>query len=178
MIHPTLQSTSHPHIFAAGDVATIIDNPLPRAGVFAVKAGRVLAKNLRMQLFCRQLTKWKTQKHYLAIISASDGSAIASWGPFGFKAGIFLKLKYWIDLRFMAKYRHLQMPKTEPPHPFPGIGSGSDPNVKDPAFAAMRCLGCSAKTGHRVLETALLNATKIARLAGADTNFLPDNQIE
>ena len=89
LIHPTLQSTSHPHIFAAGDVATIIDNPLPRAGVFAVKAGRVLAKTLRMQLFCRQLTKWKTLKHYLAIISASDGSAIAG-DPSGLKRVYFL----------------------------------------------------------------------------------------
>ena len=177
-VYPTLQSTSHPHVFAAGDVATITGKPRPRAGVFAVRAGRILVKNLRKQIFGQRLTKWKTQKRYLAIISTSDGSAIASWGRIGFKAGMCLTLKHWIDLRFMAKYQHLKMPKTEPPNPFPGIESGPDKNVKDPAFAAMRCLGCSAKTSHKVLETALANATNIARSAGADANFLPDNQIE
>ncbi len=177
-VHSTLQSTSHPHVFAAGDVATIICKPRPKAGVFAVKAARILTKNLRKQLFGHRLTKWKTQKQYLAIISTSDGGAIASWGRMGFKAGIFLTLKHWIDLRFMAKYKNLRMPETEPPKPFPGLEPRHDINVKDPAFATMRCLGCSAKTGHKVLEKALKNATNIARAAGANINFLPDNQIE
>ena len=176
-VNPKLQSTSHRHVFAAGDVATVIGKPSPRAGVFAVRAGPILAKNLRKQLFGQRLTNWKAQKRYLAIISTSDGKAIASWGRIGFKAGIFLKLKHWIDLRFMARYRHLKMPTKKPSKPFPGITSNPDISVKDPAFAAMRCLGCSAKTGHKVLETALANATNIARSAGANANFLPDNQI-
>ena len=176
-VNSTLQSTSHPHVFAAGDVATIIGKPRPRAGVFAVRAGRILAKNLRKQLFGQQLTKWNTQRCYLAIIGTSDGSAIASWGRMGFKASILLKLKHWIDLRFMARYQNLKMPTTKPPKSFPGIVSYPDLTVKDPAFAAMRCLGCSAKTGHKVLEIALANATSIARSAGADANFLPDNRI-
>ena len=177
-VHPTLQSKSHPHVFAAGDVATIIGRPRPRAGVFAVRAGRILAKNLRKQLFGQRLTKWKMQKRYLAIIGTSDGSAIASWGGIGLKASILLTLKHWIDLRFMARYQYLTMPTTAAPAPFPGLASGHDINLKDPAFAAMRCLGCSAKTGHKVLETALADATNIARSAGADANFLPDSQIE
>ncbi len=177
-VHPTLQSTSHPHIFAAGDVATIIGRPRPKAGVFAVRAGRILTKNLRKQVFGQRLTNWKMQKRYLSIISTSDGSAIASWGRIGFKARIFLTLKHWIDLRFMTKYQHLKMPTAEPHVPFPGIKSRPDIHLRDPAFAAMRCLGCSAKAGHKVLETALANATNIAKSAGADAKFLPDNQIE
>ena len=92
-VHPTLQSKSHPHVFAAGDVATIIGRPRPRAGVFAVRAGRILAKNLRKQLFGQRLTKWKTQKRYLAIIGTSDGSAIASWGGIGLKAEYITDIK-------------------------------------------------------------------------------------
>lgn len=176
-VHPTLQSTSHPHIFAAGDVATIIGSLRPKAGVFAVRAGRILAKNLRKQLFGWRLTKWKAQKRYIAIIGTSDGNAIASWGPIGFKAGIFLRLKQWIDIRFMAKYQNLKMPAIQPPAPFPGIGSNPDKKLNDPAFSAYRCLGCSAKAGHNVLETAIENAINIARAAGADPTFLPDNDI-
>ncbi|MDC1408124.1 selenide, water dikinase SelD [Candidatus Puniceispirillum sp.] len=189
-VHPTLQSKSHDNIFAAGDVATISGSPRPRAGVFAVRAGPVLAKNLRKYLHGHALKRWSAQRRYLAIIGTADNGAIASWGQFGVKANGLLALKYWIDRRFMAKYQQLTMPTPPAPQPFAGldagldVGLGSGPNGgstqrhRDPVFATMRCLGCAAKASHNVLANSLEDAIGLAVSNGADPALMPEAGIE
>ena len=185
-VQSTLQSNSHTNIFAAGDIATISGSQRPRAGVFAVRAGPVLAKNLRKYLHGHALKRWSAQKRYLAIIGTADNRAIASWGHLGVKADGFLALKYWIDRRFIAKYQQLTMPNPPPPLPFAGLDTVIDPvpdgdpsqHHHDPVFATMRCLGCAAKASHTVLANALEDAISLAVSNGADPTLMPEAGIE
>ena len=185
-VHPTLQSKSHANIFAAGDVATVSGSPRPRAGVFAVRAGPVLAKNLRKYLHGHALKRWSAQRRYLAIIGTADNGAIASWGKFGVKVDGFLALKYWIDRRFMTKYQQLTMPTPPVPRPFAGLdisnASRSDGDSShrqpDPVFSTMRCLGCAAKASHTVLANALEDAVSLAVSNGANPHLMPEAGIE
>ncbi len=126
-IDETLRSPSDPQTFAVGDVATMIDHPREKAGVYAVRQGPPLAANLRRALAGRQLRRAVPQRRGLALIGTGDRHAVASRGPFAGCGASWWRLKDWIDRRWMRKYREL-------PEMLPEAG-------EDP----MRCGGCAAK---------------------------------
>lgn len=99
------RSTSHPHIFAAGDVAARADRALPHSGVHAVFAGPVLAANLRAVLAgeAPQAT-YRPRWNNLYLMNTGDGSAIASYGPLAADGRWVLALKHRIDKGWIAKY--------------------------------------------------------------------------
>jgi len=102
------RSTSHPHIFAAGDVAARSDRPLAHAGVHAVFAGPVLAANLRAALAgARPARSYRPRRHSLYLLNTGDRSAIASYGPIAAEGRWVLRLKQAIDKRWIAKYARL-----------------------------------------------------------------------
>jgi selenide,water dikinase len=145
LVHDTLQSLSHPQVFAAGDIATIARHPRPKAGVFAVRQGLPLVQNLRRALQGEPLKPYNPQKTYLALIGTGDREAIASWGPFSGRSSWFWRWKDRIDRAFMAQFRDLppmlSPPKTALPLP--------------PHHPTMYCSGCGSKVGATVLQTAL-----------------------
>jgi NADH dehydrogenase FAD-containing subunit len=102
------RSLSHPHIFAAGDVAARADRPLAHAGVHAVFAGPVLAANLRSALAGQPpRAAYHPRWNNLYLMNTGDGRAIASYGRLAAEGRWVLALKHWIDKRWIAKYAAL-----------------------------------------------------------------------
>ena len=99
------QSTSHPEVFAAGDVASRTDRPHPRSGVYAVRAGPPLAENLLAANSGQPLKPHHPPKNTLNLLSCGAGHAIASWGPLHAEGGWAWRWKDRIDRGFVAKYR-------------------------------------------------------------------------
>jgi selenide,water dikinase len=107
----TLQSTSHANVFAAGDLIVRDDAPHPRSGVYAVRAGPVLADNLRRYTGGGTLTGYKPQRHSLNLLALGDGAAIASWGRWSMQGRTVGWWKDRIDRGFIARWRKLGQPK-------------------------------------------------------------------
>jgi selenide,water dikinase len=102
-VGPTLQSVSHPHVLAAGDVAAY-EQARPKSGVYAVRAGPVLAGNLRAMCTERPLQKWSPQARALYLITTGDRNALGTWGSLSWGGRWVWHWKDWIDRRFMRRF--------------------------------------------------------------------------
>ncbi|MDJ0725549.1 MAG: FAD-dependent oxidoreductase [Prochloraceae cyanobacterium] len=105
LVKDTLQSLSHPHIFAAGDIATIQNNPRPKAGVFAVRQGRPLYENLVRRIAGKELKSYIPQQKYLSLIGTGKKSAIASRGSFAWESPLLWLWKDYLDRSFMNRFQ-------------------------------------------------------------------------
>jgi selenide, water dikinase len=103
-INSLLQSRSHKNIFAAGDCATHGTKSIPKSGVFAVRQGPVLARNLIATLRGRPLEQYKHDAQSLALISLGGQSAIATRNGFTLSGSWAWRWKDRIDRRWMTKY--------------------------------------------------------------------------
>ncbi|MDP6581890.1 MAG: selenide, water dikinase SelD [Vicinamibacterales bacterium] len=153
-VDDTLQSVSHPGVFAAGDAAAVVNHPREKAGVFAVRQGAPLADNLRRVLVGRAPRPFRPQRRFLTLVSTGGRHAVGSRGPWSFEGDAVWRWKDWIDRRFMARYSQLPvMAPGSAPAVEPGLAS---PEVlKEISTAAMRCGGCGSKVGATPLERVL-----------------------
>lgn len=104
-LRPTLQSITDEDIFAAGDCATVIGHRRPKAGVFAVRQGPVLARHLQRHLATGLLDPFVPQQAFLSLVSLGEKSAIASRGPLAAAGHWAWLLKDRIDRRFMDRFK-------------------------------------------------------------------------
>ena len=121
----TLQSVSHPFVFAAGDCAAVEGNPRPKSGVWAVRAGAPLAANLRRAAERRPPRQWRPQREALAILGTGGGRAVAWRNGIAVSGWLVWRWKDAIDRRWMRMYQRLR--------PMPMLAE------------QMRCGGCGAK---------------------------------
>ena len=162
-VRDTLQTITDSDIFAAGDIATMVDHPREKAGVFAVRQGPPLAANLRRSVEGRRLRAYRPQRRWLALISTGDRFAVASRGAISFNGGWVWRWKDRIDRRFMAQFSAL------PPMAPEAAASGRDVPLDDEEAAeaisavAMRCGGCGAKVGASTLSRALGRLAPVRR---------------
>jgi pyridine nucleotide-disulfide oxidoreductase family protein len=105
LVHDTLQSTSHPEVFVAGDCATLRDAPHPRSGVYAVRHGESLATNFRNLISGRPLAPYVPQARSLLLLSCGSRYAIAQRGDWTAEGAWVWRWKDWIDRRWLKSLR-------------------------------------------------------------------------
>ncbi|HAO11114.1 MAG TPA: FAD-dependent oxidoreductase [Planktothrix sp. UBA8407] len=107
LVNNYLQSISHPQVFAAGDIATMVNYPRPKAGVFAVRQGQPLFENLKRSLQEKSLKSFIPQQEFLILIGTGDQKAIASKGKFNIgPSSLLWQLKDYIDQKFMRQFKN------------------------------------------------------------------------
>ncbi|MBI5759279.1 MAG: selenide, water dikinase SelD [Planctomycetales bacterium] len=159
-VRPTLQTTADFPVFAVGDTASLVSNPVPKAGVYAVREGPILWENLQLIFAGRDLTSYQPQRGFLSLLNTGDGSALLDYRGYSAQGRWAWKLKDYIDRKFMRMYQDYE-PRMEEGSEVGGqqsVDGGRwtvDGGRRPPGSAAMRCAGCGGKVGSNVLAAAL-----------------------
>ncbi|MEE4118286.1 MAG: selenide, water dikinase SelD [Paracoccaceae bacterium] len=144
-----LRCVDDPAIYACGDCAHLAHAPRPKAGVYAVRAAPILARNLRADLAGGLRRPFRPQRDYLKLISLGRKEAVADRSGLTLSGAWLWRWKDRIDRRFMEGLDRLPpMPRAPlPAHRARGTGeaAGSQPP----------CAGCGAKVGAGALTAAL-----------------------
>lgn len=164
----TLQTVTDADIFAAGDIASMVNYKLEKAGVFAVRQGPPLTGNLRRVVAGTALAPYHPQRTWLALISTGDKHAVASRGWLGFSGDWVWRWKDWIDRRFMHKFQDLApmdagTATSSAASATSAVKLSPEESLQAISAVAMRCGGCGAKVGATVLSRALSNLYPVDR---------------
>ncbi len=150
-VKQTLQSIQYDSIFATGDIANMVADPRPKAGVYAVRQAQTLFHNLRAVLLNQSLLEYKPQDGFLSLLALGEKKATGSKSIFSFSGDWVWRWKDSIDQKFMNQF-----------HQLPLLSMSTD-TVIDPQLIddeeknqqhdpLKRCAGCGGKIGANVLQ--------------------------
>lgn len=103
-VQETLAVLGRDDLFAVGDCAAFAP-PLAKAGVYAVRQGPVLVRNLGARLAGHPLRPYRPQRDFLMLLNLGDGTAIAAKWGLAFEGRAAFAGKDRIDRRFVARFR-------------------------------------------------------------------------
>ena len=143
-VNDQLQALNDDRVFAAGDIATQVNHPRPKAGVYAVRQAPILAHNLRAALNSTPLRQHRPQQRFLSLVSLGARRAVADRGPFSLAGDWVWRWKHHIDSTFMRQFSELP--------PMPRASSGPMPTTEQEQAP---CGGCGAKVDAASLAAVL-----------------------
>ncbi len=168
-VDASLRAMGRDEVFAAGDMVAFDPGPISRSGVYAVRAGPVLAGNLRAALVGTRPAAYRPQRNALYIVSTGDPYAVMTRNGLVAEGAWAWRLKDWIDRRFMRRFNTL--PEMASARAGPALKLADKAALREISAIAMRCGGCGAKVGATVLSRALGRLAPLQRpevLVGLD----------
>ena len=159
-VDDTLRVVGRDDLFAAGDTIAFATRELPKSGVYAVRAGPVLADNIRRTLTSRPLRPFRPQREALYLVSTGERHAVGTRNGLVVEGAWVWRWKDWIDRRFMRKFNELPgMAKPPAASRRRPISRRSRTFPPSPCAAA----AAAAKVGATVLSRALGRIEPAAR---------------
>ncbi len=153
--------TNFNYIFASGDVINFDNKNIPKAGVYAVKSGKILSQNIRNFILDKKLKIYTPQKYYLSLIGLGSGNVLAHKYKISFSSKINFWIKKIIDQNFVNKYTINNLDD------FPMKSQKKQDNIE------MVCKGCAAKISIDVLKKSI--PKEISYLSN-DSSIIPSTK--
>jgi selenide,water dikinase len=144
LVNETLQSVNNENVYAVGDIASVVQHPRPKAGVYAVRQGPPLFENLCRSILGKSPKPFKPQSEFLSLISTGNKSAIAHRNGKSIGGSWVWRWKNWIDQRFMNRFSE-----------YPQMDLDKPTGLLTEFDEQMQCGGCGSKVSADLLGEVL-----------------------
>jgi selenide,water dikinase len=131
-------------VFAVGDIANMVNDPRPKAGVYAVRQGPALYENIKRTLLGKKLKRFKPQKEFLSIVTTGGKHAVAAKNGLSLSGAWVWQWKNWIEKKFMKQFSH-----------FPVMSQSKNTGLLRNIDSQMACGGCGSKVSGDLLSSVL-----------------------
>lgn len=104
-VRATLQHRDYDEVYAVGDCAHFLPQPLAKIGVYGVRQGPVLLASLLARAVGNPLPEFVPQRRALQVLDLGHGIGLATRGRWWWMGRAALRLKRRVDRRWLALYQ-------------------------------------------------------------------------